>query len=116
MPLLRHRCASVRAALQLGRICPGKRRLAYDGLLHIELVREVPEAMKPRRIAITSGSPLLTVTLRNLSSSPRPPAANVSMYSREHVAMTELGRKDTFEVEKLLHPARSYTHPSKLRE
>lgn len=27
-----------------------------DGLLHIELVREVPEAMKPRRIAITSGS------------------------------------------------------------
>jgi molecular chaperone IbpA len=27
-----------------------------DGLLQIELVREVPEAMKPRRIAITSGS------------------------------------------------------------
>jgi len=27
-----------------------------DGLLHIELVREVPEAMKPRRITITSGS------------------------------------------------------------
>ena len=26
-----------------------------DGLLQIELVREVPEAMKPRRIAITSG-------------------------------------------------------------
>jgi len=26
-----------------------------DGLLHIELVREVPEAMKPRRIAIASG-------------------------------------------------------------
>jgi molecular chaperone IbpA len=26
-----------------------------DGLLQIQLVREVPEAMKPRRIAITSG-------------------------------------------------------------
>jgi molecular chaperone IbpA len=26
------------------------------GLLHISLVREVPEAMKPRQIAITSGS------------------------------------------------------------
>jgi molecular chaperone IbpA len=27
----------------------------HDGLLEIELVREVPEALKPRRIAITSG-------------------------------------------------------------
>jgi molecular chaperone IbpA len=27
-----------------------------DGVLQIELVREVPEAMKPRRIAITSGA------------------------------------------------------------
>ena len=27
-----------------------------DGLLKVELVREVPEAMKPRRIAITAGS------------------------------------------------------------
>ena len=26
-----------------------------DGMLHIDLVREVPEALKPRRIAITSG-------------------------------------------------------------
>ena len=26
-----------------------------DGMLHIDLVREVPEAMKPRRIAIASG-------------------------------------------------------------
>ena len=28
-----------------------------EGLLIIDLVREVPEAMKPRRIAITSGAP-----------------------------------------------------------
>ncbi|MCS3979607.1 hypothetical protein M2191_004290 [Bradyrhizobium japonicum] len=28
-----------------------------DGLLIIELVREVPEAMKPRRIQIGSGAP-----------------------------------------------------------
>jgi molecular chaperone IbpA len=27
-----------------------------DGLLHIDLVREVPEAMKPRRIAINGGT------------------------------------------------------------
>jgi len=28
-----------------------------NGLLHIDLVREVPEAMKPRTIAITGGEP-----------------------------------------------------------
>ena len=28
-----------------------------DGLLHIELKREVPEELKPRRIAITAGAP-----------------------------------------------------------
>lgn len=27
-----------------------------DGMLHIDLVREVPEALKPRRIEITNGS------------------------------------------------------------
>ena len=30
-----------------------------NGLLHVELKREIPEAMKPRRIAIGSGSDLL---------------------------------------------------------
>jgi molecular chaperone IbpA len=28
-----------------------------NGLLHVELVREVPEAAKPRTIAITAGAP-----------------------------------------------------------
>ena len=28
-----------------------------NGLLHVDLVREVPEAMKPRTIAITAGKP-----------------------------------------------------------
>jgi molecular chaperone IbpA len=28
-----------------------------NGLLHVELVREIPEAMKPRTIAIDAGSP-----------------------------------------------------------
>ncbi|MGB8623059.1 MAG: Hsp20 family protein [Paracoccaceae bacterium] len=28
-----------------------------DGMLHIDLVREVPEALKPRRIEIASGDP-----------------------------------------------------------
>ncbi|MGF9761725.1 Hsp20 family protein [Microvirga sp. 0TCS3.31] len=33
-----------------------------NGLLHVELVREVPEAMKPRTIPITSPSKLLEAT------------------------------------------------------
>lgn len=37
--------------------------------------------------------------------------AIVSMSSREHVAMTELCRKDTFDLDKLLHPANAYGHP-----
>ena len=32
-----------------------------DGLLKIELVREVPEAMKPRRIAINGGATKPTI-------------------------------------------------------
>jgi molecular chaperone IbpA len=32
-----------------------------DGLLKIDLVREVPEAMKPRRIAITGGTTKPTI-------------------------------------------------------
>jgi molecular chaperone IbpA len=34
-----------------------------NGLLHIELVREVPEAMKPRTIAIGSGAPAQAPTI-----------------------------------------------------
>ncbi|SNY78356.1 Hsp20 family protein, partial [Stenotrophomonas sp. CC120223-11] len=30
-----------------------------DGLLHIDLVREIPEAMKPRKIEIRTGGSLL---------------------------------------------------------
>jgi molecular chaperone IbpA len=33
-----------------------------NGLLHVELVREIPEAMKPRAIPITSSSKLLEPT------------------------------------------------------
>jgi molecular chaperone IbpA len=32
-----------------------------DGLLTVELVREVPEAMKPKNIAIKTGAPLIAV-------------------------------------------------------
>ncbi len=32
-----------------------------DGLLTIDLVREVPEAMKPKKITISSGTPKLSV-------------------------------------------------------
>ena len=33
-----------------------------NGLLHVDLVREIPEAMKPRAIPITSSAKLLPVT------------------------------------------------------
>jgi molecular chaperone IbpA len=33
-----------------------------NGLLHVELVREIPEAMKPRTIPITGPSNLLEAT------------------------------------------------------
>ena len=33
-----------------------------NGLLRIELVREIPEAMKPRRIAINGGAPVEQIT------------------------------------------------------
>lgn len=39
-----------------------------DGLLQIELVREVPEAMKPRRIEITSGQAMQGDKLRTIES------------------------------------------------
>ena len=32
-----------------------------NGLLHVDLVREVPEAMKPKKIAIKTGAPLAAV-------------------------------------------------------
>jgi molecular chaperone IbpA len=34
-----------------------------DGMLHIDLVREVPEALKPRRIEIAKAAPLAANTL-----------------------------------------------------
>jgi molecular chaperone IbpA len=38
-----------------------------DGMLHIDLVREVPEALKPRRIEITSGE---TVEAKAVEATP----------------------------------------------
>jgi molecular chaperone IbpA len=38
-----------------------------DGMLHIDLVREVPEALKPRRIEIASGE---TVDLKAVEATP----------------------------------------------
>ena len=37
----------------------------HDGLLVIDLVREVPEAMKPKTIAIRTGAPLAAVDSRS---------------------------------------------------
>ena len=34
----------------------------YHGLLHIELLREIPDALKPRKIAIQSGQPTAVLT------------------------------------------------------
>ena len=39
-----------------------------DGLLHIHLVREVPEAMKPRKIEINSAGQLLDIKKRKKAS------------------------------------------------
>ncbi|MCC8953658.1 Hsp20 family protein [Bradyrhizobium sp. Pear77] len=39
-----------------------KSAMVDNGLLRIELVREIPEAMKPRRIAIGSGAPAGQIT------------------------------------------------------
>jgi molecular chaperone IbpA len=43
-----------RSRLNLADYVQGKGASFVDGLLKIDLVREVPEAMKPRRIAINS--------------------------------------------------------------
>ena len=39
-----------------------------DGLLHIHLVREIPEAMKPRKIAINSAENLVDMKKRKKAS------------------------------------------------
>ena len=39
-----------------------------DGLLHIYLVREIPEAMKPRKIAINSADTLVDIKKRKKAS------------------------------------------------
>ena len=44
-------------AFQLAEHVEVKGASLVNGLLHVDLVREVPEAMKPRRIAIGNGSP-----------------------------------------------------------
>jgi hypothetical protein len=44
------------ASVQSGRLCPGQGAAFDNGLLQIELVREIPEAMKPRRIEINGSA------------------------------------------------------------
>jgi molecular chaperone IbpA len=39
-----------------------------DGMLHVDLVREVPEALKPRRIEITRGDTVATKAVEALSA------------------------------------------------
>ena len=52
LPLPRHSRTRFRASLPAGRLCAGEGADLKNGLLHIDLVREVPEAMKPRKIEI----------------------------------------------------------------
>ena len=49
--------AMARTADEHVRLWPGTDAAFYNGLLHVELVREVPEAAKPRTIAIQAGTP-----------------------------------------------------------
>jgi molecular chaperone IbpA len=46
-------------AFQLADYVQVKNASLENGLLHVDLVREIPEAKKPRTIAITNGSPTL---------------------------------------------------------
>jgi molecular chaperone IbpA len=46
-------------AFQLADYVQVKDASLENGLLHVDLVREIPEAKKPRTIAITNGSPTL---------------------------------------------------------
>ena len=59
--LPRDRQPLVRAALRACRPYPGRGADLKDGLLAIELVREIPEAMKPRKISVGSGSERQTI-------------------------------------------------------
>ena len=51
-----HRGAHLRAALPARRRRPGDGRGLENGLLHVDLVREIPEAKKPKLIPIAGGS------------------------------------------------------------
>lgn len=39
-----------------------------NGLLHIDLVRELPEALKPRKIAISSGAPAKSTKVKQINA------------------------------------------------
>lgn len=54
-----------------------------NGLLHIELVREIPEAMRPRKIAISNGSLLQSERAVDLEVAGKPAEARTG---REHAA------------------------------
>ncbi len=44
----------------------------HSGLLHIELVREVPEALKPRRVHIAQGQPTTLLNQQNAANNDSP--------------------------------------------
>ncbi len=46
-----------------------------NGMLHIDLVREIPEALKPRRISIASGQ---TVDVKTVEAGAKEPAAKAA--------------------------------------
>ena len=46
-----------------------------NGLLHVSLKREVPEALKPRRIAIGTAAPRAALEVANESGKGQPRAA-----------------------------------------
>ena len=93
---------------------------AFDnGLLKIELVREIPEAMKPRRIAINGAARPTTCR----SWKPRPPRCrrhrrrasksrgcrHSSMKGGDHAADDR--RRQRFDFNALLHPGTVFEHP-----
>ena len=92
-----------------------------NGLLKIELVREIPEAMKPRRIAINGASHATTCTSSRQSGlssdvkecAARRPTRGIPLRLRMEETMrpTTAFDDNVFDFNALLHPGTVFDHP-----
>jgi molecular chaperone IbpA len=84
-----------------------------NGLLKIEVVREIPEAMKPRRIAINGAAPDNLRTLSEIDAKPRPATASVLTRRRmeENMRPTTATDDNVSDSQAILHRAPSSSTP-----